>query len=131
MLISIQNEREWASFCRVVLDDGSLPETPGYQNNSARVANRAEVDGYVGRVFATMNRERAAAKLREAGTAFGFVNSVADLASHPALRRVTVGTSNGPASIIAPPAIRDGEAPVLGPVPAIGEHSEAIRREFA
>lgn len=131
VLISIQNEREWANFCRVVLGDGNLPDTPGYQNNSARVANRADVDGFVGRVFATMTRDTAAARLRKAGTAFGFVNGVADLARHPALRRATVATQSGPASIIAPPTIRDGETPDLGPVPAIGEHSEAIRREFA
>ena len=29
------------------------------------------------------------------------------------------------------PAIRNGAEPKLGPVPDIGEHSEAIRREFA
>ena len=46
-------------------------------------------------------------------------------------RVLTVETERGPASIVAPPAIRDGRAPELGPVPAIGQHSAAIRREFA
>jgi itaconate CoA-transferase len=131
VLISIQNEREWANFCRDVLDDADLPRRPGFETNNARVANRAEVDGHVASVFARMTRDEAAAKLRAAGTAYGFVNGVEDLASHPALRRVTVGTANGPASIIAPPAIRDRHAPVLGTVPAIGDHDAAIRAEFA
>lgn len=130
VLISIQNEREWASFCRVVIGDADLPSRPGFENNAARVANRAAVDGLVGATFAAMAREEAAAKLRAAGTAYGFVNGVADLAGHPALRRVTVATPNGPASTIAPPTIRDGVEVALGPVPDIGEHSAAIRREF-
>ena len=61
---------------------------------------------------------------------FGFVNDLAALATHPALRRVEVETPAGPASIVAPAAIRDRAAPVLGPVPAIGQHDAAIRREF-
>ena len=130
VLISIQNEREWANFCRVVLNEPDLPQRAEYASNTARVANRALVDAQVGSVFARMTREQAAAKLREAGTAYGFVNSVAELAHHPALRRVSVETPNGLASIIAPPAICDGKTPELGRVPSIGEHSAAIRAEF-
>jgi crotonobetainyl-CoA:carnitine CoA-transferase CaiB-like acyl-CoA transferase len=130
VLISIQNEREWANFCRVVMNEPDLPQRPEYASNTARVANRPLVDAHVGSIFARMTREQAAEKLREAGTAYGFVNGVAELAQHPALRRVAVETSNGLASIIAPPAIRDGKTPKLGRVPNIGEHSAAIRAEF-
>jgi crotonobetainyl-CoA:carnitine CoA-transferase CaiB-like acyl-CoA transferase len=131
VLISIQNEREWARFCAEFLGDPDLPSRPGFNSNTARVANRPAVDAHVAAEFATIERDEAARRLKASGTAFGFVNGVADLASHPALRRVTVETEAGPASIIAPPALRDGEAPSLGPVPAIGAHSAAIRAEFA
>ncbi|MFV0281996.1 MAG: CaiB/BaiF CoA transferase family protein [Rhodoblastus sp.] len=131
VLISIQNEREWANFCRLVMDAPDLPKKPGYESNNARVANRAAVDGDVGAVFAALSREEAEKRLRAAGTAYGFVNTVAELARHPALRRVAVETPGGPVSILAPPSIRDGHAPVLGPVPAIGEHTEKIRAEFS
>ncbi|MDE2361288.1 MAG: hypothetical protein KGM42_01310 [Hyphomicrobiales bacterium] len=78
-----------------------------------------------------MTRDEAAAKLRAAGTAYGFVNGVADFADHPARRRIDVETETGLASIVAPPTIRDGAAPHLGAVPAIGQHSAKIRAEFA
>ncbi|MBV9748187.1 MAG: CoA transferase [Acetobacteraceae bacterium] len=130
VLVSIQNEREWASFCAVVLDDPSLPERPGYENNTARVANRAEVDARVGRAFRAMDRDDAAERLRRARTAYGFVNEVADLAAHPALRRTEITTPGGPVRIAAPPAIVNGAAPRLGAVPAIGEHTATIREEF-
>ena len=131
VLISIQNEREWATFCAEVLRDAALPKTPGFETNNARVANRAQVDARIAAVFATMTREEAADRLRTARTAYGFVNEVADLATHPALIRTEVGTPNGPASIVAPPGLIDGRVRRLGPVPGIGEHSERIRAEFA
>jgi len=130
VLISIQNEREWANFCRVVMEEPDLPQRSEYASNNARVANRAIVDAHVGSIFTRMTRTEAAAKLHQAGTAYGFVNGVAELAHHPALRRVSVEIPNGLASIIAPPAIRDGKTPELGRVPSIGEHSAVIRAEF-
>ncbi len=130
VLISIQNEREWANFCAKVLDEPALPTRPGYETNSARVANRAEVDGRVAAAFGTMSRDEAARRLDAARTAYGFVNGLAELVNHPALRRAAVETSAGLASIIAPPAIRDGQAWHLGKVPAIGEHDRQIRAEF-
>ncbi len=131
VLISIQNEREWARFAATVLGEPDLPGRPGFSTNTARVANREAVDAKVADVFGGLTREALAARLREAGIAYGFVNELADLAAHPALRRVTVETAAGPASIVAPPVIRDGAAPRLGAVPSIGEHSDRIRREFA
>lgn len=131
VLISIQNEREWRRFTAEVLEEPDLATRPGWDSNPVRVANRPAVDGRVAALFATLGRAELAARLGAAGTAYGFVNEVADLATHPALRRVTVGTPGGPASLAAPPVMRDGRAPELGPVPAIGQHGDAIRREFA
>jgi len=131
VLLSIQNEREWHKFCAGVLEQPELPQRPGFESNNARVGNRPAVDELVGQVFARLTRAEAAARLDAAGTAYGFVNEVADLPSHPALRRVMVETPGGAASIVAPPALHDGAAPSLGPVPSIGQHSQAIRNEFA
>ena len=129
VLISIQNEREWADFCARFLDEADLPRREGFETNVIRVANRAVVDAHVGVVFATMTRDQAAAKLRAANTAYGFVNDVAAFSRHPALRRQTVQTPGGPVAIAAPPVLREA-ARELGPVPGVGEHSQAIRDEF-
>jgi crotonobetainyl-CoA:carnitine CoA-transferase CaiB-like acyl-CoA transferase len=130
VLISIQNEREWADFCAHFLLEPDLPRRPGFETNVIRVANRAAVDSHVAAVFAGLSRDESAARLRQANTAYGFVNEVADLARHPALRRVEVATPAGPVAIAAPPVISSEGARALGPVPGIGEHSEAIRAEF-
>ena len=131
VLIAIQNEREWASFCAGFLLEPDLPKQAGFETNVIRVANRPAVDAHIAAVFATLSREDAAARLRAANTAFGFVNDVAALARHPALRRAEIATPNGRVSIAAPPVLQAEGPRELGPVPAIGEHSALIRREFA
>ncbi len=130
VLIAIQNEREWRSFCMHFLDDEGLSARPGFESNTARVGNRAAVDGVIAAVFATLSRTEAAERLSAGNIAFGFVNDLAALARHPALRRVKVRTPNGQAAMAAPPVLH-GDGPVeLGPVPAVGEHSASIRAEF-
>jgi itaconate CoA-transferase len=132
VLISIQNEREWVAFCARFLDDPELPKQPGFESNNVRVANRAVVDERVGQAFAVLTRDEAAAKLRGSNTAYGFVNDLAALGRHPALRRAKVALpGGGVAEIVAPAVIRVGETLALGAVPAIGQNSEAIRGEFS
>jgi itaconate CoA-transferase len=132
VLISIQNEREWVTFCAVFLDDPALPQQPGFESNNVRVANRPVVDARVGQAFAALTRDQAAAKLRASNTAYGFVNDLAALGHHPALRRTKVALpGGGAADIIAPAVIRVGETLGLGAVPAIGQNTEAISAEFA
>jgi len=131
VLIAIQNEREWAEFCARFLDEPDLPKRPGFETNVTRVAHRGAVDAHIGAHFAQLTRDEAAAKLGAANTAYGFVNDLPAFARHPALRRVTIATPGGPVSIAAPPVIPSDGAPALGPVPAVGAHSETIRREFA
>jgi crotonobetainyl-CoA:carnitine CoA-transferase CaiB-like acyl-CoA transferase len=131
VLIAIQNEREWASFCANVLDEPNLSLQPGFDSNVARVSNRTAVEARIAATFAQLSRHEVTTKLRAANTAFGFVNDIPALAQHPALRRTSVHTPAGPAQIVAPPVMTTGGLRHLGPVPAIGEHSELIRAEFS
>ena len=131
VLIAIQNEREWVEFCAKFMDEPDLPKREGFETNVVRVQNRPNVDAYIGARIGAMTREQAAAKLRAANTAYGFVNSVAEFSTHPALRRINVDTPNGPVPIAAPPALLSDGPRALGPVPSVGEHSETIRAEFS
>ena len=75
------------------------------------------VDAHVAAVFARLTRAEAAARLRAANTAYGFVNDVAAFARHPALRRAQVATPNGPVSVAAPPVMPAMDARELGSGP--------------
>ncbi|MBL6454702.1 CoA transferase [Belnapia sp. T6] len=131
VLISIQNEREWANFCTHFLEEPDLPGREGFRSNNERVAHRPMVDAHIARVFATLDRAACAAKLQRANIAFGFVNDCEGLRTHPAYRRVTVETEAGPIAVGAPPARLSDGARELGPVPRLGQHDETIRAEFA
>jgi crotonobetainyl-CoA:carnitine CoA-transferase CaiB-like acyl-CoA transferase len=54
---------------------------------------------------------------------------VAGLIGHPHLRRIEVDTPHGPVSYPAPAPIRD-QARSYGRIPALGEHTERVRKEF-
>jgi len=131
VLIAIQNEREWASFCAHFLDEPNLTLQRGFDSNVARVSNRTAVEARIATTFAQFTRHEVTTRLRAANTAFGLVNDIPALAQHPALRRIPVGTPSGPAQIVAPPVMTTSGLRHLGPIPAIGEHSELIRAEFS
>ena len=130
IVIAVQNEREWITFCAHFLEEPALATRPGFESNVARVANRSAVDARIDAAFAKLGRAEATGRLRASSTAFGFVNDIAALALHPALRRVAVDTPCGTAHLVAPAAVEHGRPQHLGPVPAIGQHSESIRAEF-
>lgn len=130
VLISIQNEREWASFSAHFMDDAGLPQREGFRSNNERVANRPMVDAHIAAMFAALTRDECAAKLRRANTAYGFVNDCEGLRHHPALRRIAVETPEGPVEINAPAARLSDGPRALGAVPALGAHTAAVRAEF-
>jgi crotonobetainyl-CoA:carnitine CoA-transferase CaiB-like acyl-CoA transferase len=131
IVIAVQNEREWQALCRDVLRSEALRTDPRFASNSERCAHRSALDAAINGVLETMPRDTLEARLRQAQVAYGALNSVADLSRHPQLRRIEVATPSGPASLPAPPCRWTGRHFRPGPVPALDEHGEMLRREFA
>ena len=95
-----------------------------------RVEHRGETDAHVAAVFARHDVGPLMQILEAADIAFARVNDSALLSKHPHLRRITVGAPSGPVSTPAPAPLRADEQRSYGPIPALGEHTDAIRREF-
>ena len=131
ILISIQSEREWKKLCAEVLGRPDLPSDPRFANMVERVRNRQLTDGIVGDVFAKLTREELLKHLSDAEIAFAEVNTMADLAVHPHLRRIEVATPMGPVKYPAPAAIVIGEPRRYGAVPAIGERASTANKASA
>jgi itaconate CoA-transferase len=68
-----------------------------------------------------MTRDELLQRLSDADIAFAEVNTMADLAVHPHLRRIEVDTPAGPVSYPAPAAIVVDQPRHYGAVPGIGE----------
>lgn len=128
VLISIQSDREWRVLAREVLGKPALADDPRFATNLERIKRRAETDAHVAAVFGAAGIEALSQRLAAADIAFARVSDMAALTVHPHLRRITVATPSGPVSYPAPPRARvEG----YGAVPAVGEHSERLRREFS
>ncbi len=131
VLFSIQNEREWAQFCAEVLRMPEIAADERFSNNSRRVANRAELDAIINSIFSGVVRDELVRRLEAARIAFGRVSTMDDLAVHPQNRYVDADTPTGPVRMLGPGALVNGNLPVFGAVPALGEHTGAVLAEFA
>ncbi|MDH4276606.1 MAG: CoA transferase [Acidimicrobiia bacterium] len=136
-LISIQNEREWVRLCAEALGDPDLAVDRRFTSNNDRVANRDALEIELGRRVGALDRAEFHRRLGAAAIAYGSVNSLDDLAVHPALRRRTIVNSTGAAVDLAAQPVRweDGDRPgasAASPrVPAVGAHTDAVRAEFS
>ncbi|MFF3271387.1 CaiB/BaiF CoA transferase family protein [Streptomyces chrestomyceticus] len=131
VLVSVQNDREWQRLARQVLERPELAEDPAFATNVARVGNRDKTDGVVGEALAGMGVEEAVRRLEAAGIACARLNGVVELAGHPQFaardRWREVGSPAGPLRALLPPVTLPGSAgPVMGDVPALGEHTDAL-----
>lgn len=131
VLISVQNEREWASLCRDFLGAPGLTGDPRFATGSARVRHRRELNALLAERFAASDGDAAMKLLDSIGIANAPVNDVAQFLDHPVLagrdRWRPVGIPGGhTVSALLPPADLAGVVPRMGAVPALGEHTDAV-----
>lgn len=131
VMLGLQNEREWAVFCERVLERPDLTADSRFCTNSKRSEARADLHRIVAEVFAGMTSAQAIERLDRARIANSRVNDMHDVWAHPQLqarRRWTeIDTSVGPIPALLPPGMTDAR---MDPVPALGEHTDAILREL-
>ncbi len=131
VMLAVQNEREWLSFCSVVMGDPALATDPRFSGNAQRIAHRNELQERIETHFAALNAQQLTALLEAARIAYGQVNTVADLWAHPQLaargRWREIGSPVGPLRSWLPPGLSEAR---MDPVPGLGEHTDAILSEL-
>ena len=134
VFLGIQNEREWAKFCDQVLARPELATDPRFERNSLRVANEAELTAEIEQAFTALTAEQAADRLEEVGIANALLRDMTSFADHPQLkareRWVDYDSPVGPLRALLPPATPVGASAVMGPIPTVGQHTEAILAEL-
>ena len=133
-MLGLQNEREWLAFCRAVLQRPELATDERFASNSRRVANRQALREVFAEVFGALSAEQVIARLDEAQIANAHMNDMHDVWAHPQLqargRWTEVGSPAGAVPALLPPGRVDAWVPRMDPVPALGEHSDAILAEL-
>jgi len=132
-LISIQNEREWQRLCQQVLKSDELATDERYASNTDRVTNRSSLESAMTAIISSIDRIEFQRRLSSASIAYGNVSSLDDLSTHPALRRRTVHTTSGGTVELPAHPVRWSEVTERqsGALPNVGEHTVALRAEFA
>lgn len=128
VVIVAQNASEWTRLCDLVLERPELVDDIRFRDNPSRIIHRDELDREIVPFFAKLTVAQAIERLERAQLAWGRVSTVADLSKHPALRRARCESPDGEFEVAAPPLHPDL---TQAKVPALNEHGEAIRKEFA
>ena len=134
VMLAVQNDREWSSFCRTVLRRPDLGDDPRFAVNSARSAARQELREIMEPILSQLPVLELIVRLDQAAIANAQVNDMRQVWDHPQLkardRWAMVDTPAGPIPALLPPGQSAADHPRMDPVPAVGQHNDAIRREL-
>ena len=102
VMLGLQNEREWVSFCDKVLQQPELANDPRFTANFKRVAERVALRQIIVDAFEPLTGAQVVERLELAQIANAQVNTMKDVWAHPQLeargRWTEVGTAVGPVS---------------------------------
>jgi itaconate CoA-transferase len=133
VMLGLQNEREWVSFCDKVLQQPALATDPRFTANFKRVAERDALRRIIVETFQPLTGAQVVERLERAQIANARVNTMHDLWEHPQLkargRWTEVGSPQGALPAMLPPGTWD-TGPRMDPVPALGQHTDAILAEL-
>lgn len=134
IMLGLQNEREWAVFCKKVLLQPELAQDLRYDSNSKRAAKRAEIDALIGKICATLTIDQLIERLDASGIANARINSPDEVWEHPQLKARNrwreMDSPVGPLTTLLPPATMPDFEARLDKIPALGEHTEPILAEL-
>ena len=134
VMLGLQNERELAVFCDKVLLRPELKTDPRFSSNPLRSKARHELFPIIAETFSTMTAAQIVQRLDAAQIGNARMNDMHDVWEHAQLRArnrwVDVDTPNGPIKALLPPGVPDSFEPRMDPIPAIGEHTDAILTEL-
>jgi itaconate CoA-transferase len=134
VMLGIQNEREWANFCTQVLQQPGLAKDERFDANAKRTQAREPLRHIIEAEFSQLTAPQVVQRLEAAQIANAQVNTMADLWAHPQLaareRWTTVGSPTGPLPAMWPPALPKDFDPRMDPIPALGQHTDALLAEL-
>ena len=134
VMLGLQNEREWVQFCETVLESPALAKDERFDRNFKRNEKRSELLEIIDACFSKLTSEQLIARLEKAQIANAHLNDMEGLWKHEQLkarnRWTEVDTPNGTIPALLPPGLNDSYDYRMDPIPAVGEHTDAILKEL-
>lgn len=132
VMLGLQNEREWRLFCEKVLLQPGLASDARFDSNARRNENREALRELIVATFGALDTTQVLQRLDTAQIANARMNDMAGLWAHPQLqardRWRQVGSPAGDIPALLPAGRQSAFDYRMDPVPAVGEHTEAILR---
>jgi itaconate CoA-transferase len=134
IIVAVHSSREWTEFCGRVLQQPPLAQDARFQTNVLRVQHRAALTETIESVLSHLPSAEVLRRLEAANIANARVNSIREYLQHPQLAAREcwreVDSPAGPIRALVPPVRMQDVDPVMGAVPALGQHSRAILEEL-
>ena len=135
VIVAVANPRLWSRFC-AALGAEALEHDPRFATNSARLANRWPLNEAIRDLFRNETVDALIDRLTAAGVPCGRVRTIEDVLGDPqlAVRQmlVDIQTSERPVKVPGNPVKLSGvKTPAAAAPPALGEHTEDVRRALA
>ena len=134
VMLGLQNEREWAKFCDVVLENSALTQDARFDQNFKRNEKREELLAIIDQCFSKLTTEQVIAKLEKAQIANARLNDMKGLWNHQQLKErerwVNVDSPAGNIPALLPPGLNNTYNYRMDPIPSVGEHTDAILQEL-
>lgn len=134
VFLAVQSDREWGVLCRDVLSAPELITDVRFASNPERVENNTSITPVVEAAFSAFTADEVADLLERVGIANARLRQPGELFDHPQLaarnRWRSVGTAHGDVRAMLPPVSIAGTDVPMKAVPALGEHNDALRKEF-
>jgi itaconate CoA-transferase len=134
VMLGLQNEREWAVFCKTVLERPELESDARFSTNSKRSAARNDLRTIISDAFARLTADQVVERLDRAQIANAQVNDMHAVWGHAQLkarrRWREVDTPAGRIPALLPPGSWEEGDPRMDAVPALGQHTVSILTEL-
>jgi crotonobetainyl-CoA:carnitine CoA-transferase CaiB-like acyl-CoA transferase len=134
LALAVGSEKLWKDFCPLI-GAPEMTDDPLFQDNAARVKNRAALVARLQAIFLTKTYAEWEAVLVPAGIPMGAINTIDRVVDHPQVRARGVlvpceHPTAGTVRVVGPP-VRLSETPggVRAPAPRLGEHTDEVLRE--
>ena len=133
VILGLQNEREWLTFCDKVLGRPELARDERFADNPRRNVAREALRAIIVDHFAAFTADQVADQLETAGIANARMRTMHEVWEHPQLaarqRWRQIDTPAGPMPSLLPPG-NWPQDPRMDAVPALGQHTDAILAEL-
>lgn len=134
VMLGLQNEREWALFCKHVISVPELVNDPRFNSNAQRSTNRDVLRSIIAEKFEALGTTAVIQRLDESSIANAKVNNMQQVWEHPQLiareRWVEVDSPTGSIPALLPPGANKAYQPRMDAIPALGQHTESLLQEL-